>query len=169
MTSWRCTACLRCRDIARNASGSLRESNTLPRGVPYALAHGTINLSLEGLRPPDGRNHATGLADKTREPPWLPTPGWCRRASTWCETELPGLHHAPDLTSLLAHRPVPASQSRPHGLPEQPPGRRPQAGGQETPAAPSSGRSKSSTSPAGSARSPPATGPRPVPSWSCWT
>ena len=35
--------------------------------------------------------------------------------------------------------------------------------GQEAPVVPGSGRSKSSTSPAGSARSPPATGPRPVP------
>ena len=75
---------------------------------------------------------------------------------------LAGLHHAPGLMSLLAHRPVLASQGRLHGLPEQPPGRRPQAGGQETPAVPSSGRSKSSTTPAGSAAAAPAERLRPL-------
>ena len=152
-------------------NGSLRQwkATPCPKGHDCPLPHGTINLSLKGVRPPRAGT-LRGSCQQDPGAPWLPPqagadgprPGglpYHRRV----RDGLPGLHHAPGLTSLLAHRPVPASQGRLHGLPEQPPGRRPQAGGQETPAVPSSGRSKSSTSPAGSARSPPATGPRPVP------
>ena len=100
--------------------------------------------------------------------PWPPPQAGARASTWWTSLPSPGsrrttrFHHAPDLMSLLAHRPVPASQGRLHGPPEQPPGRRPQAGGQETPAVPSSGRSKSSASPAGSAAAAPAERLRPL-------
>ena len=156
-------------NVAGNSSLRQWKAIALSRGNRTIPCPTALLISLLTGCARRGQEPCAGLASKTRErlgyhprlvhgprPSGLP---YHRRV----RDGLPGLHHAPGLTSLLAHRPVPASQSRPHGLPEQPPGRRPQAGGQETPAVPSSGRSKSPTSPAGSGRAPRATSPRPVP------
>ena len=153
-------ACCLCRCSVNRASPAARR-----RGAAPLLPHGTINLSLKGVRPPRAgtlrgpRRQDTGAALAT-------TPGWCTGLDLVDFPTIAGFETDYPVSTMrqASRRSWRIGLSRPvkvvlMAYRNKPPGRRPQAGGQETPAVPSSGRWKSSTSPAGSARSPLARGP----------